>query len=636
MNITNSPIKSLCTNQANIRNKSDIKPQIQEQNYYQNTVNFTGLSNYIKPMFNRSIKFDNQTRYFLEEVSSIINVDIDKVVNAAKGKTKKQIKFLNALTKHYNSYNFYRPEAEKENGEIVLELFNRIKNPKEEHFSFVNKLDISVNSIKKCFDKCEDNPEKLKKVEKVRFLLSNTQDGKNLLNQIIESPNMKEYVENIDKYIPHFEAHNETKGLIETLDKQMGTKAFDITTKHKEKQLDRIINYYPKNSGLTKEVLTKNYSKEGIALIIDIKTKLSPTQKSMQEGDLNGILRIYNSTTPENGKFRKEFIENNYYNFSKRENFEKEEINNLSALFEYADKNPVIKKFLNNIDFKRYNCNNTSDILKLINSVSAEKLAHNQKIVKKIFSNNKTNQIEAVIEHFGKRSPFDKFVDSIKNIFVKKPESVIQKKTYVEPSVEIAPTKPVSILPEEMVQKQEKVQQHTISFKPVVPKQPNAKKLIVINDVNNVIEKKLGAKTLSEQSRIYADKATKMRLSMLPEIFESIKDTRAAERAKGTFSKSKSVSNSDAVDLYTRINGKNKKLVNYMLKKRNADGTRMFNVRDIIDTLADANREVLKGKAGSTKLNRFSAKDERAIYESFFEQKVAEHGKLQKTKTSKK
>ena len=73
-----------------------------------------------------------------------------------------------------------------------------------------------------------------------------------------------------------------------------------------------------------------------------------------------------------------------------------------------------------------------------------------------------------------------------------------------------------------------------------------------------------------------------------------------------------------------------------MLKKRNADGTRMFSVRDIMETLKEANKEILKGKANSTKANRFTAKDERAIYEGIFEQKVAEHGKLQRTRSTKK
>lgn len=71
-----------------------------------------------------------------------------------------------------------------------------------------------------------------------------------------------------------------------------------------------------------------------------------------------------------------------------------------------------------------------------------------------------------------------------------------------------------------------------------------------------------------------------MRLGMLPEIFSSIADTRKADRAVGKHRINSS--NKDALDLYLLINGSNKKYVNYLLKKRNADNSRMFEVKDII------------------------------------------------------
>ena len=119
-----------------------------------------------------------------------------------------------------------------------------------------------------------------------------------------------------------------------------------------------------------------------------------------------------------------------------------------------------------------------------------------------------------------------------------------------------------------------------------------------------------------------------MRAGMLPEIFASIKESRAAARANGTFNKSKTVKNEDAVDLYTRINGKNKRLVNYMLKVRNADGTRKYDVKQIIDTLIEGNRTVLQMKAKSTRLNRFTPKDEKAVYDAMLEEQIAKFGKL--------
>ncbi len=164
------------------------------------------------------------------------------------------------------------------------------------------------------------------------------------------------------------------------------------------------------------------------------------------------------------------------------------------------------------------------------------------------------------------------------------------------------------------------------------PKAPNAKKLAVINDVNQIIEKKLGSKTLADQKRDYAITATKMRMQMLPEIFESIKETRAMERAAGI--KKPSVSNKDALSLYSKINGRNKKLVNYMLKKRNADGTRTFKFNEILSTIEQSESKLHKQKFASPKT--YKAADGKAYYANLLDSQIQEHGKLQRTKKSSK
>ena len=161
-------------------------------------------------------------------------------------------------------------------------------------------------------------------------------------------------------------------------------------------------------------------------------------------------------------------------------------------------------------------------------------------------------------------------------------------------------------------------------------KQPSAQKLQVISDVNNLIEKKLGKNTLSDQSRSYERGATKMRLGMLPEIFASIKETRAQKRAAGTFSKHKSESNADALALYQMINGKNKRLVNYMLKVRGEDGNRLYSVKDIISTVGETEKSIRMAKL--SKETKFTPADAKAIYTTMLDEQVAQHGKLPRAK----
>lgn len=162
-----------------------------------------------------------------------------------------------------------------------------------------------------------------------------------------------------------------------------------------------------------------------------------------------------------------------------------------------------------------------------------------------------------------------------------------------------------------------------------VVKQPSAKKLQVISDVNNVIEKKLGKNTLADQSKSYSHGATKMRLGMLPEIFASIKETRAQKRVAGTFNKHKSESNADALELYKMINGKNKRLVNYMLKVRNEDGTRMYSVKDIISTVGEKEKSIRMAKLQGTPVSPAEVK---SMYSNMLDEQIAQHGKLPRAK----
>ena len=110
---------------------------------------------------------------------------------------------------------------------------------------------------------------------------------------------------------------------------------------------------------------------------------------------------------------------------------------------------------------------------------------------------------------------------------------------------------------------------------------------------------------------------------MLPEIFASIIDTRKADRAVGK--KHSYSANKDVLNLYLKINGSNKKFVNYLLKKRNVDNTRMFEVKDIIAMLDKAEAKIAQAK----KLNpEYKAKDARKYYNHLYEAKIEQFGKV--------
>ena len=113
-----------------------------------------------------------------------------------------------------------------------------------------------------------------------------------------------------------------------------------------------------------------------------------------------------------------------------------------------------------------------------------------------------------------------------------------------------------------------------------------------------------------------------MRLKLLPEIFDSIKETRATDKAVGKL-KHNSSSN-DAIILYNKINGKNRKVIKYMLQKRNIDNSRMFEVKDIITFLEKAEKNISKQK---TVNKGFRAADEKAYFNHIYDSFIQQYGK---------
>lgn len=150
-----------------------------------------------------------------------------------------------------------------------------------------------------------------------------------------------------------------------------------------------------------------------------------------------------------------------------------------------------------------------------------------------------------------------------------------------------------------------------------------AKRAEAIAEVNEIISKKLGKKTLDIQQEEYVKKMTKMRLKLLPEMFASVKDTMAFDRQSGR--KIGKIKNADVVELYTRVNGKNRKLINYMLKKRNVDGSRMFSVKDITALLDKADAALVKKKQANPKMKAAEVKD---YYNHIFDSYVRDYGKV--------
>jgi hypothetical protein len=157
-----------------------------------------------------------------------------------------------------------------------------------------------------------------------------------------------------------------------------------------------------------------------------------------------------------------------------------------------------------------------------------------------------------------------------------------------------------------------------------IKESPQARKLRVTSDINGIIEQKLGEKTLEKQKGNFAANATVMRFKLLNDIFDSISATRTQQKALGI---RPTIQNRDAIKVFSRINGRNKKLVRYMLRQTNSNNERIYNIRDIVSLVDNAEKQIAKNKKAN---KSYKAADAKAYYENIYQSMVQEHGKLKR------
>lgn len=633
-------------------------------------VNFTGLGSLImKPVrwAERSLVAEKKDWFkeFADYVGPVLGYPDKEFRAMTKGVSQKRLDFLGCLAEKYNhSVNFDKKSGNKapELFNIVKELYGRIKKPKGSHLRFIDQSDLSMNDIKYCFDTFSDDP---RSIANLNYILSDMAKEKisgkeKLIMDIVKSPNAEEYVYNYPEYKTFIKKHADEKDVIRLLDKEVAAGKFDSEILEKNQEIAESLNVYPKVGALTKEHLVPFYSEEGNCVLEEIGIRLHPTAKSLEKGDAKAIQEIYKTTTYKNENFRLNYLDHNYHNNCHRVQFRENEIEEINQLFKLCDENPDARAVIKNLQKNGNTLGRAYNYLAVFNECGISNIRNNLRRVNKIIKKNQFNETASVIKAFKdkKESSLDRLATNIRGMFRKKGSDESYKKIFNN-SEEIVPMPTITgdILSKEIqtkiaaekieTQKAEQAYQKLLNenvktkkakrkyiLSPIIEKQPSAKKLVIINDAKEIIKEKLGSKVYSEQEKVYARRATRMRVKMLPEIFASIKETRAAARANGTFNKSKTVKNEDAVDLYIRINGKNRKLVNYMLKVRNADGTRKYDVKQIIEELTRLNRESLQKQRTAAKENPFTRNDEKALYSAALENQIATFGKLHRSRKS--
>lgn len=660
---------------------NNLQSNIQSNYQHSQNVSFTGMDNLAKSL--RKMMLSKQAKKEFKEMTGwaadVLGKDAQDVQKKLNGNTKRKTDFYALMVEKYNRTNFYAEVGKKENPELVDKIFDIVEKPSDEHFRFVDSINLPFAETKTVFEKLENNPKKINIAGTIYNDISgirvnhrdagNTERTKRIFMDMINSPNREEYLANYESYKPHIHHNAEDKNVIKLLDEKISAKSYDKKNANNINEVNRLFTSLVEVGKFNRAELTPHYSKEANELVKTLDARIA-IRHGVSNKDADSLAEIYKTTTKDNAVARGKFIESNYYFGAQRDKYDENEISNIGKVFKMMDEDPNMMKFINKLNKNGRGFGKAESYLKLADQVGTKVLNRDADVIGETIGMNRYHSYESVVEHYEQKpkSIFGRAMDSLKGLFKKKEEPVdnniywtgedlakmekvaaeqdaekmkksvdnITENVSIKPTMIDTMSKVVSVDTSVVKPQVEKrVVKHRSFFKPYVPKQPSAKKLVVINDVNNIIENKLGKNVYADQSRVYANKATKMRLSMLPEIFDSIKETRAAARKNGTFNKRTTEKNEDALDLYQRINGKNKRLVNYMLKVRNEDGTRKYTVKDIVNTLSETSKTVRQEKMAAPKDRPFRAKDEKAMYDILADEQIAKYGKLHQAKSKK-
>lgn len=566
----------------------------------------------------------------------------EDVLALARGATKKRNAFMSCLLHKYESANFYRKAAEKEDLSYVKNIYMLVKEPHREHFNLVERLGDSFENLERIFTASNNHKSYLDfaiNVDK-QILAKNKYARSEMIPEILESPYSKKYVRNFDKIKSYLILNDENPNAVKWLDNMMSRKIF--SKKHFDKSLRKEIikGIYPfevSTKTLNPNTFYSIYSEPMNGMIEKICQYFYVSPEMLKNGNDKDIFNILKTTSSKNLNMRKFVIESFVGSYSQNSStIKNEHISELNKLFNTLDNDRHKRNFLKNVR----GCLPYSVTVKELNEIFAivpsKKLESKRNLILSVLKNGseefKLHLLKEQMALLPDEGSFTKFFSGVKNIFKKKNKieqsnsDILMSKMCV-----VQQSQPKPILAEPLKKVENKLQGKTFEIieKPLITedvKPSNVdKKQLVKDAVVGLVNKKLGAKTFEKQRDIYSANATKMRLSMLPEIFASITDTRKMDRTVGKLRSNSS--NKDAINLFSKINGSNKKLVNYLLKKRNTDNSRMFEIKDIIAILDRAEAKIAKDKKANPE---YRARDARRYYNHLYEAKIEQYGKVKR------
>lgn len=644
-------------------------------NVQSNSVDFKGFY---------TSKASNKARQYTSSlVANITKQQVGDVLILTQDVTKNRLGFLEAVAHRYNTENFYRSAVEREKGTLVNDIFLAVEKPTKEYYKFMSMFNGSMSTLYRIFSATNNSLKRLAFAQKVNseVMANHKNVNKNIIPELLESEHSDEYVNNYNKYKSYVTLHKNDANAVKALDEMVTNKTYNRETYDKQLEKISLMQKFPFGNSeiFNSEIFADNFTETRYNLLKGLHSNFNISGDISLSGIDKELLQLFSTTNNKNYKLR-ELIINRY---SQQYNRNSEEIasslGELNKLFETLESDEDAKKFVQKITINNCLIKDTQTLNNILDRIPSKKLLIFRKNAENIINQTRNNPeqidiLEKELENaFYQSQTYIKSSKYAESYGCSKPAGFIQKaltqfankiriarykfttpgvekpieKPVAQPVIkqaEIAETTAIAEIKKPFIAKEHKTEVFTqvaaTEIKPVVEetsadptltetktktKTKTELKEEVRKNIFEIAASKLGKKTFAKQREEYGKGATKMRLGMLPEIFASISDTRKADRAVGKYRINSS--NKDALDLFTLINGSNKKFINYLLKKRNVDNTRMFEVKDIIEMVRKAESKIAAEKQCNPE---YRARDARKYYNHLYESKIEQYGKVKR------
>lgn len=552
-------------------------------------------------------------------------MSVEKVIDNVP---ESRIQLLKNLARKYNMRNADLPLAQKEGKEVLFKIFDEVEKPLPIHFDILRAAQGSFDSVRKIFSLANDE----KSLEFVSTLQRDTLKNKpNQLTTIIEilsSKHKDAYMENINEYASYLKLNSERVNALKELDASIDKNSFNGKKYDAELAIKRLMKLKtvrdyakPYNSNLV-----KNYTPEHGTFLWRLTNRLMHKRLDAKQVNKSELLNLYKTTSKENLKLRLAVLDNFKYSSKVQD---KDELKELKKLFKKIETNEEAKKFVTKAIEQGLSVNSVGELNSVIESISLKKANYFFENVRRIVALSEGEERRIALKE-ELENPF--FVPKQKRTTrVWKVRDNLQDygvfgkvQKFIQNKIKVFIFNKFISKPEMSMSETQKAESR-LKFK----QQTQERKIKLAKEVNDIIKTKLGKRTYNEQEDNFRLKATKIRLGLLSDIFDSIKAKRAQYRSIGI---EPTVSNKDASRLYELINGTNRKVVRYMLNKTENNGNRVFDVKQIIELIEGVNNKLAIAKKQRTD---YRASDAKAYYEMLYNDFVDKYGKLKRTNVSK-